>query len=109
MDLLVADNTILEPLEQAFARDFAPDREAGCSVTFLVPLMRTLDKAMRARTVRCALFETFPQARRIEAAHIDAIVDAVDCEAFTRDLGYDLRATLKCDTLKVVKLGGEDG
>jgi len=103
MDLAAGDNEILERMEQAFARDFVIEREEGEILAFIAPMMRTLDKTMRSRTVRSALFETFPEARRIDGPHIDALVDAFDCDTFARDLGYGLRATLKCDTLRVTK------
>jgi len=111
MDLAAGDNAILERMEQAFARDFVTSRKQGVGVAFSVPMMRTLDRTMRARTIRHALFETFPESRRIDGFHIDALTDAFDCDAFARDLGFDLRATMKCDTLKVAKMlreGDED-
>jgi tRNA(Ile)-lysidine synthase len=112
MDLAAGDNEILTRMEQAFARDFSSrsiDEENDLieAVNFHVPMMRTLDKTMRARTIRSALFEVFPDVRRIDGYHIDALVDALDCDTFARDLGYDLRATLKCDTLRVGRISRE--
>jgi len=103
MDLVSADNVLLERMEQAFARDFTVERVEGESLILDAHLMRTLEPTMRARTLRCALFETFPEARRIDAPHIDALVSAFDCDTFARDLGYGLRATLKYGTLKLRK------
>jgi len=107
MDLAAGDNKVLERMEVAFARDFVLEKEEEHSLTFIVSMMRTLDKTMRSRTVRSALFETFPEARRIDGSHIDALVDAFDCDTFARDLGYELRASLKCDTLKVTRSSRE--
>ncbi|MCL2491514.1 MAG: tRNA lysidine(34) synthetase TilS [Coriobacteriia bacterium] len=115
MDLAAADNVLLERMEQAFARDFTLDRIEGEMLIFDVPLMRTLEPTMRARTVRCALFETFPEARRLDGQHIDAVVAGIDCDTFARDLGYGLRASSNYGTLKVTKhpsdndTSGEDG
>ena len=111
MDLAAGDNEVLERMERAFARDFVRQGEEDEQLDFIVPMMRTLDSTMRARTVRCALFEAFPEARRIGGAHIDALVEAFDCDSFARDLGYGLRATLKYDTLRITKTGekGECG
>ena len=110
MDLCAADDTILTRMERGFARDFAR-RGADGAVLFDATAMRTLEPAMRARTVRSALFDAFPEARRMDAEHIDALVAAFDADTFARDIGWDLRAELLCDTLKVAKnrQKGSDG
>jgi len=103
MDLAAADNALLERMETAFARDFTVERQEGESIILDARLMRTLEPTMRARTVRSALFETFPEARRIDAHHIDALVDSFDTESFSRDLPFGLRACLNYGTLRISK------
>jgi tRNA(Ile)-lysidine synthase len=54
-------------------------------------MMATLTRAMQRRTVRAALEATFPEASRLESAHIEAIVDGLSDDGFARDLPEGLR------------------
>ncbi|MCL2025168.1 MAG: tRNA lysidine(34) synthetase TilS [Coriobacteriia bacterium] len=107
MDLAAADDVILTRMEDAFARDFTLEREPDELLVMSATLLATLEPTMRARSMRAALFATFPTARRIEAAHIDALVAACSNDAahetFARDLGYDLHARCKYDKLFITK------
>ena len=58
---------------------------------------------MLRRTVREALFSAFPEASRLEAEHVDAIVAGMGDERFARDLPSGLRAETEYDTLVVVR------
>ena len=87
-----------------FARDFA-ETDPGRQVEFNCALMATLSRAMLRRTVRQALIGAFPEASRIEAEHVDAIVEGIDSDAFARDLPNGLRAESRYGTLVVRKAG----
>jgi len=91
MELLRDDDALLSTMADAFVRDFAVV-EPGRRVTFERQWMGTLDRAMARRTVRAALFEAFPHASRLEASHIEALVDGLTAEEFARDLPDGLRA-----------------
>lgn len=57
-----------------------------------VPGMLALTLPVRRRVVRKALAAVSPEASRIEASHVDAVVLGMAEEGFARDLPYDLRA-----------------
>lgn len=92
MDLLADDDTLLSSMAAAFARDFSDHREDTGEVTFEVEWMATLDKTMVRRVIRTALVSAFPEASRIEAAHVEALADGLAQEGFARDIGEGLRA-----------------
>ncbi len=91
MDLLVADDALLSSMAEAFARDFA-ESEPGREVRFERALIATLDPTMARRTIRSAIIGTFPEASRIEASHIEAVLGGFDQDAFACDLPGGLRA-----------------
>lgn len=103
MNLLADDEAILGKLATSFAHDFADDLAPGSHVTFNVPLMRTLELPMARRVIRQGLLRAFPDASRIEHAHIDELALALASVSFVRDLPFGLRAERKCDTLKISK------
>jgi len=91
MDLLGDDDALLTSMSSAFARDFAEVRP-DVDVAFEREWMRTLERTMARRTVRSALHQAFPDASRIEAAHVEALVDGLADDSFARDLPGGLRA-----------------
>lgn len=91
IDLLAADDALLSGMADAFARDFA-DVKPGMSATFDREWMRTLDRSMARRTVRSALLAAFPEASRLESAHVEAVVEGLALDSFARDLPGGLRA-----------------
>ncbi len=91
MDLLGDDDALLGSMADAFARDFA-DMTPGIEIAFNRELMATLDRTMARRTVRSALARTFPEASRLEAEHVESLVDGLSTEAYARDLPVGLRA-----------------
>lgn len=99
MDLFGDDDALLARMAAGFARDFA-DRAPG-EVRFDRQWMLTLDRAMARRTVRTAVLETFPDASRLEAAHVEAIVDGLAEDTFRRDLPGGLSAFTEYATLVV--------
>lgn len=103
MDLLGDDDALLSRMASAFARDFA-QVEAG-EVRFNREWMLTLERTMARRTVRMALAEGFPEASRLEASHVEAVVDGLANEAFARDLSFGLRAFTEYTTLVVSRAG----
>jgi len=92
MDLLADDDALLSSMAEAFARDFSEYCEDTGEVTFEVEWMATLDKTMARRVIRTALVSAFPEASRIESAHVEAIADGLTQEGFARDIGEGLRA-----------------
>ena len=102
LDLLAEEDSLLSAMADQFSRDFA-QVEAGREVAFNRALMGTLSRAMLRRTVREALLAAFPEASRLEAEHVDAIVSGMGEERFARDLPGGLRAESRYDTLVVVK------
>jgi tRNA(Ile)-lysidine synthase len=56
---------------------------------------------MMRRTVRSALLRTFPEASRLDAEHVDAIVDGIDDPRFCRDLPFGLRAESEYTVIRV--------
>lgn len=91
IDLLADDDALLTSMADAFARDFA-QIAVGQRVEFDPQWMRTLDRVMARRTVRAALLTAFPEASRIEAFHVEALVAGLDDSTFCRDLPFGLRA-----------------
>ena len=99
MDLLGDDDALLARMASGFARDFV-DSAPG-EVRFNRQWMLTLDRAMARRTVRTVVLEAFPEASRLEAVHVEAIVDGLAQDAFRRDLPGGLSAFTEYATLVV--------
>jgi tRNA(Ile)-lysidine synthase len=106
IDLLAADDALLSRLAEDFSRDFAEITSDG-RVEFDRAFMSTLDPAMARRTVRKALIRAFPEASRLEAMHVEAIVAGLSAESFARDLPGGLRAETEYGRL-VVSLAGTE-
>jgi tRNA(Ile)-lysidine synthase len=104
LDILAEEDSLLSAMAEQFARDFTETR-SGHEVVFNRALMSTLSRAMLRRTVREAILAAFPDASRLEAEHVDAIVAGLGEERFARDLPNGLRAETRYDTLVVVKAG----
>lgn len=104
LDLLGDDDRLLGEMADAFARDFA-EVDADGRVLFARDLMLTLDRGMARRTMRSAIQTAFPEASRLEAAHIEAIVDGLGDVAFARDLPEGLRAHSEYGKLVVSQSG----
>jgi tRNA(Ile)-lysidine synthase len=103
IDLLADDDALLTTMATAFTHDFA-DVAPG-HVEFDRELMATLERTMARRTIRTAVLEAFPDASRIEAAHIEALVDGLTAENFARDLPGGLRAESRYAKLVVSRAG----
>lgn len=99
MDLLADDDALLSNMASTFARDFAEVSEGR--VVFGRDWMRTLERTMARRTVREALATAFPDAGRLDSAHIEALVDGLADDAFARDLPGGLRAQVEYDKMAV--------
>lgn len=99
MDLLADDDALLTRMADGFASDFA-QVEPG-EIRFHREWMRSLERTMARRTVRSALRDAFPEAGRLEASHIEALVDGLADDAFARDLPDGLRAFTEYATLVV--------
>ncbi|MEI7814965.1 MAG: tRNA lysidine(34) synthetase TilS, partial [Coriobacteriia bacterium] len=106
IDLLAGDDALLSRLAQDFSHDFASVDVEG-RVEFDRAFMTTLDPAMARRTVRRALVDAFPEASRLEADHVEALVKGLSEEAFARDLPFGLRAATEYGKLVVSRAGTE--
>ncbi len=92
MGLLADEDALLSEMAAAFARDFASEERREGEVALDRVMMATLSRAMQRRTVRAALEASFPEASRLDSAHVEAIVEGLADEAFARDLPGGLRA-----------------
>jgi len=88
--IIAEEDALLSEMAAAFARDFG-SLEAG-RLVFERPQMATLTRPMARRTIREALLRAFPEASRLEAAHVEALVDGVAIDGFAHDLPFGLRA-----------------
>lgn len=103
MNLLSDDDTLLSTMANQFARDFSDDRVVGEHIVFNINFMRTLEQTMARRTLRSGILQMFPEASRIDASHIQNLVDHFDCDSYVQDLPDNLRAEVRYGTLKVSK------
>lgn len=92
MRVLADEDELLAGMAAAFVRDFAVERQRPGEVALDRAMMATLSRAMQRRTVRAALQAAFPEASRLDSAHIEAIVDGLADDAFAHDLAHGLRA-----------------
>jgi len=104
IDLLAGDDALLTTMADAFVQDFS-EVTPGVRVEFDRQWMSTLDRAMARRTVRTALMQAFPEASRLEAEHVEAIVDGLRADTFARDLPGGLRAESEYAKLVVSRAG----
>jgi tRNA(Ile)-lysidine synthase len=91
MDLMAADDALLASMADGFVHGFA-DSRPGVEIAFDRDMMATLDRTMARRTLRAGVLGTFPEASRIDASHVEALVDGLADDAFARDLPDGLRA-----------------
>lgn len=105
MDLLGDDDALLREMADAFVRDFA--RVGEGRVEFQREMMRTLDRTMARRTIRLALGRAFPESTRLEAAHVEALVDGLADDSFARDLPDGLRAVSEYGSMVVSRRDAE--
>lgn len=103
--ILADEDALLGEMAEAFARDFAEVTPDG-ALELDRALMRTLSRPMARRAVREALAGAFPEASRIEFAHVEALVDGFADDAFARDLPGGLRAEAGPVTLVVARAPG---
>ncbi|HEY3317878.1 MAG TPA: tRNA lysidine(34) synthetase TilS [Coriobacteriia bacterium] len=102
--LLADDDALLAGMAEGFADAFGEQQAGGVSLD--LALMRTLSRAMARRVVRTALLRAFPDAARLEASHVDAVVDGLASDAFARDLPFGLRAFVECGRMFVSRQPG---
>ncbi|HET6351249.1 MAG TPA: tRNA lysidine(34) synthetase TilS [Coriobacteriia bacterium] len=91
MDLLSDDDALLGSMADAFARDFA-QIEPGVEIAFSREWMASLERTMARRTVRASLARAFPDASRLDAEHIERLVDGLAPGEFAHDLPFGLKA-----------------
>jgi len=127
MDLIADDDSLLSRMALGFARDFCLEREPGMRIVLDARLLLTLDPVMARRTLRTAITETFADASRLDASHVQAIMGGLDvlrCSLdenddvretlsptkflFTRDIPPALRVVLNCVTIEVARIQPKD-
>ncbi|MCL2680700.1 MAG: tRNA lysidine(34) synthetase TilS [Coriobacteriia bacterium] len=132
MDLIAGDDRLLSDMARGFARDFCLSRQAEQRIVLDVPLLLTLDPVMTRRTLRSAITETFSDAARLDAAHIEAIMGGLDVlrqqvntaaetpaeqvskkvsstqVLFARDIPPGLRVQLKYATIEIARIAPAD-
>ncbi len=88
--IVAEEDSLLGEMATAFSGDFA-DVEGG-RLTFERAKLATLSRPMARRCVREALLRAFPEASRLEAVHVEALVDGLAVDGFAHDLPFGLRA-----------------
>lgn len=88
--IIAEEDALLGEMAAAFSRDFGVV-EAG-RLVFERAQLATLSRPMARRTIREALLRVFPEASRLEAAHIEMLVDGLAVNGFAHDLPFGLRA-----------------
>ncbi len=101
------EEELLDEMADAFAGDFVGSLRG--EVRFDRSRMMTLSRPMARRVVRTALMRVFPEASRIEFAHVEALADGMAADGFSRDLPDGLRAFSEYGTLVVTRAVGETG
>ncbi|MHB1341442.1 MAG: tRNA lysidine(34) synthetase TilS [Coriobacteriia bacterium] len=101
--IIAEEDSLLSDMSGAFARDFA-GVDSG-RLAFDRTMMATLSRPMARRTLRDALVRAFPEASRIEAAHIEALLGGIESADFARDLPFGLRAEVEYGKLTVFRRG----
>jgi len=102
IDLLADDDALLT---QAALGHVAALAEVACGERVALecgPLLE-LGRPMARRTLRAALGLAFPDATRIEASHIEALVAGCEQSGFARDLPWGLRAERQYGKLTVLR------
>lgn len=101
--IIAEEDSLLSEMSGAFARDFA-DVDGG-RLAFDRSMMSTLSRPMARRTLRDALVRAFPEASRLEAAHVEALLVGIEAADFARDLPFGLRAEVEYGKLTVFRRG----
>jgi tRNA(Ile)-lysidine synthase len=104
LTVLGDEDDLLDDMSEGFAAQFAEVR-AG-EVRIDRSRMATISRPMMRRTLRRLLFDTFPEASRLEFEHVEAVCDGVARDGFARDLPDGLRAFNEYGTL-VISRGAE--
>ncbi|MDY0340364.1 MAG: tRNA lysidine(34) synthetase TilS [Coriobacteriia bacterium] len=99
MTVLAGEDTLLQEMADAFARDFSHEETGVLTVDRIA--LGTLSRPMVRRTLRTAIVRVFPDASRIEFDHIEALAAGLAEDGFARDLPFGLRAEVEYDTLRI--------
>ncbi|PKQ16254.1 MAG: tRNA lysidine(34) synthetase TilS [Actinobacteria bacterium HGW-Actinobacteria-7] len=105
MDLLADDDEVLSSTARERAREYSTVEPGERVMLQRAPLL-ALGRPMARRTVREALIGCFPEASRLESAHVEALVDGLADDAFARDLPEGLRAMSEYDSMVILRREG---
>jgi len=103
LDVLAEEDVLLGEMADAFAEDFV--EIVPGEVRFNRAMMSTLTTPMKRRTIRAAIVRAFPEASRIEFAHVEALLEGLDDSTFAHDLPEGLRAFGEYDRMVVSRAG----
>jgi tRNA(Ile)-lysidine synthase len=106
IDLLADDEALLSNMAAEHVGRIA-EIVPGKRVAFDCTRLSELPRAMARRVLRSAITSAFPWASRLEASHVEAIVDGLDREGFARDLPFELRAEREYGRLVVLHANAE--
>jgi tRNA(Ile)-lysidine synthase len=88
--IIAEEDALLGEMATALSRDLtAVDADR---LTLEREPLAALPRPMARRVIREALLGAFPEASRLEAAHIEALVDGLGVNGFAHDLPFGLRA-----------------
>lgn len=105
LGLLAEEDALLAEMADGMADAFTARRDGEVSLD--LAMMRSLTRPMARRVVRTALLRAFPEASRLETAHVDAIVDGLAADSFARDLPFGLRAVSRYGRMSFSREPGE--
>lgn len=106
IDLLADDNLLLSRISKDHLRTFARILP-GERVVFDRAELLMQPKPLARRVLRAAILKAFPDASRLEAFHIEALVDGLGSPIFARDLPFGLRAQAEYAKLVVSRTNVE--
>jgi len=119
MDLVADDDRLLSDMALSFAQNFCLERVEEESITLDANLMLTLDPVMARRVLRVAIIETFEDASRLDASHVQAILEGLDILRqliasgeklpprkilYARDIPPALRVKINCATIGIARI-----
>jgi tRNA(Ile)-lysidine synthase len=119
MDLVADDDKVLSDMALSFAQNFCLERCKDEFIALDASLMLTLDPIMARRALRAAITETFEDASRLDASHLEAILEGMGIlrqlanegkklpprkKLFSRDIPPALRVTIICDTIRIARI-----
>ncbi len=102
MDLIAEESAYLDELAQQAAEHAVELASPGVELRFDIDALLSLHPVLTRRVLRDALTETFPRSSRIEAFHIEAILQGMAHVGFVTDVPGNLRVRREYAKLTVL-------